>query len=287
MEVVRSRAPLAALVSSAAGAAALLAPELAAADLLAPDSPASSTADSARTLYIVMTIIAVLIVLVVLGAIARALRSRAPEGASGTRRIRGDGSTQLRAGLAIGALTLILFSIGVIWTADDENVPYLLSGNKAAAATNEPITIKADAQQWLWRYAYPVDNPAADGFNVDQAYSYHELVVPVDTPINLEITSIDVLHTWSVPALAPTVQAVPGVTSEVSFTAEETGSFAGRSTRFSGPGYETMRTRVDVVEPDEYEKFLTARSEGIVAARQAVQERVQSGTAPGVRFEQK
>jgi len=287
LEVVRSGATFAALVSFAAAAAALFAPELAAADLLAPDSPASSSAESARTLYIVMAIIAIVVVLVVLGAIARALRSRVPESAGGPRRIRGDGSPQLRTGLALGALTLILFSIGVAWTADDKGVPYLLSGNEAAAATNEPITIKADAQQWLWRYAYPVDNPAADGFNLDQAYSYHELVVPVDTPINLEITSTDVLHSWSVPALAPTVQAVPGVTSEVSFTADETGTFEGRSTRFSGPGYATMRTRVSVVEPDQYEKFLASRTEGITAARQAVQERVQSGTAPGVKFEQK
>jgi len=282
LQAVRSRA---ALVTLAASVAALLAaPEIAAADLLAPDSPASSSADSARTLYIVMAILASVIVLVVLGAIVDALRWR-PTG--GSRRARGGGPVQLRVGLGLGALTLILFSVGVAWTANGDSVPYLFSGNKATAATNEPITIKADAQQWLWRYAYPVEQPAADGFNADQAYSYQELVVPVDTPVTLDISSTDVIHTWSVPALAPTAQAVPGVQSEVSFTADETGTYEGRSTRFSGPGYATMRTRVTVVEPDQYEKFLEDRVAGIQAARAAVQERVQSGTAPGVRFEQR
>ena len=47
-----------------------------------------------------------------------------------------------------------------------------------------------------------------------------------------------------------------GSQNEVSFTATETGTYEGASTRFSGPGYATMRTRVIVVEPDEYEAFL-------------------------------
>ena len=88
------------------------------------------------------------------------------------------------------------------------------------------------------------------------------------------------------PALALTADAVPGVTNEVSFMATETGTYEGASRRFSGPGYATMRTRVMVVEPDEYEAFLQSRTEGIKAARTAVQERVADGTAPGVRFEQ-
>ncbi len=159
--------------------------------------------------------------------------------------------------------------------------------SEVEASANQPITIKADAQQWLWRYEYPIKEPSEDGFSADQAYSYQELVVPVDTPITLDISSTDVLHSWSVPALAPTAEAVPGIQGEVNFTATETGTFEGRSTRFSGPGYPTMRTRVIVVEPDEYEAFVKERIDGIKQARAAVQDRVQSGTAPGVRFQTK
>ncbi len=111
--------------------------------------------------------------------------------------------------------------------------------------------------------------------------------MPVDTPITLDIGSTDVLHRWSVPALAPAVDAIPGVTNDVTFTATETGSFEGASTRFSGPGYATMRTVVDVVEPAEYEAFLKEKTAGIKEARAAVQERIDAGTAPGVEFEQK
>jgi cytochrome c oxidase subunit 2 len=278
LQAVRSRA---ALVSFAATVAALAAtPQIAAADLLAPDSTASDGAGSARTLYVIMAILAALIVIVVFAAIVRALRTRstAAEAGEDARRTRGTGSVQLRVGAGLGVLAIVLFVVGIIFTG---------KASEVEATANQPITIKADAQQWLWRYEYPIKEPSEDGFSADQAYSYQELVVPVDTPITLDISSTDVLHSWSVPALAPTAEAVPGIQGEVNFTATETGTFEGRSTRFSGPGYPTMRTRVIVVEPDEYEAFVKERIDGIKQARAAVQDRVQSGTAPGVRFETK
>ena len=278
MQAVRSRA---ALVSFAATVAALaVTPQFAAADLLAPDSTASDGAGSARTLYVIMAILAALIVIVVFAAIVRALRTRSTtiEAGEDARRTRGTGSVQLRVGAGLGVLAIVLFVVGIIFTG---------KASEVEASANQPITIKADAQQWLWRYEYPIKEPSEDGFSADQAYSYQELVVPVDTPITLDISSTDVLHSWSVPALAPTAEAVPGIEGEVNFTATETGTFEGRSTRFSGPGYPTMRTRVIVVEPDEYEAFVKERIDGIKQARAAVQDRVQSGTAPGVRFETK
>ena len=278
MQAVRSRA---ALVSFAATVAALaVTPQFAAADLLAPDSTASDGAGSARTLYVIMAILAALIVIVVFAAIVRALRTRSTtiEAGEDARRTRGTGSVQLRVGAGLGVLAIVLFVVGIIFTG---------KASEVEASANPPITIKADAQQWLWRYEYPIKEPSEDGFSADQAYSYQELVVPVDTPITLDISSTDVLHSWSVPALAPTAEAVPGIQGEVNFTATETGTFEGRSTRFSGPGYPTMRTRVIVVEPDEYEAFVKERIDGIKQARAAVQDRVQSGTAPGVRFQTK
>jgi cytochrome c oxidase subunit 2 len=278
LQAARSRA---ALVSFAATVAALaVTPQIAAADLLAPDSTASDGAGSARTLYVIMAILAALIVIVVFAAIVRALRTRSTttEADEDARRTRGTGSVQLRVGAGLGVLAIVLFVVGIIFTG---------KASEVEASANEPITIKADAQQWLWRYEYPVKEPSEDGFSADQAYSYQELVVPVDTPITLDISSTDVLHSWSVPALAPTAEAVPGIEGEVNFTATETGTFEGRSTRFSGPGYPTMRTRVIVVEPDEYESFVKERIDGIKQARAAVQDRVQAGTAPGVRFEEK
>ena len=66
--------------------------------------------------------------------------------------------------------------------------------------------IDAIAQQWLWRFEYPGGTPG------HRTFTYGELVVPVDTPVILDITSTDVLHSWWVPALGGQVQATPGDT---------------------------------------------------------------------------
>lgn len=271
----RRRAAFPSAVATVVAFAAM--PQLASAGILAPDSTASDGAGSARTLYIVMAVIGVLVVLAVLGALIRALRSK-PAEAGEPRRTRGTRSIQTRVGVGLGAVALVLFVVGIVFTEQTTSVD--------AADGADPITIKVDGQQWLWRYQYPADEASPDGFVSDTPYSYYRLVVPVDTPITLDISSTDVIHRWSVPALAPAIEAVPGVTNEITFTPTETGTFEGSSTRFSGPGYSTMRTIVDVVEPDEYEAFLDEKTTGIKDARAAVQERIDAGTAPGVEFEE-
>ena len=91
--------------------------------------------------------------------------------------------------------------------------------------------IKATGQQWLWRYDYP-----------NGSFSYYKLVIPVDTAIELKLESTDVIHTWSVPDLAPKVDAVPGKVTHVFFRADAEGEFSGQSSTLSGQAYAPMRT---------------------------------------------
>ena len=230
-----------------------------------------------RTIYVVMFVLTALVLIGVLGAVLRAVRSHG-SAAGPERRTRGSRGVQQRVGIGIGGVVVVLFVVGIIFSEKARHVD-------AAQSGVTPITIDATGQQWLWRYEYPEAQPSADGYSSDTAYSYYDLTIPVDTPITLDFTSIDVLHRWSVPSLAPAVEAVPGRTSSVTFTADRVGDYEGRSTEFSGPGYTTMRTRIHVVEPDQFADFLKQRTADIKAARAAVQKQVDAGTAPGVALE--
>ncbi len=179
---------------------------------------------------------------------------------------------------AVGAAAIVLFVVGIIFTERVRDVE---------ASQAKPIAIEVTGQQWLWRYEYPEAQPTADGYSTDTPYSYYDLVIPVDTPITLNIGSTDVIHRWWVPQLTRSVDAVPGKRQSVTFVADEEGTYDGRSTEFSGPGYATMRTEVHVVSKDEYDAFLAQRTKDINAARAAVQDKVDAGTAPGVELEQK
>ncbi len=271
---------VAAGASAAASLLLLALPQAASAGLIAPESPASPQASSTSTIYWVLLIILIVSVLGVAALFLRSLRARAGDGDPGPEgpSEAAERSMQFRVGGALTVTALLLFVVGIFFTNDASIVD-------ADQSDADPITIQVEGQQWLWRYGYPVEDPSADGFNPDAAYSYYELVIPVDTPINLDVGSIDVMHRLSIPALGVAVDAVPGTRSEASFVADEVGTYEGRSTRFSGGGFPTMRTVVHVVEPDEYEQFLSTRSEEIKAGRDAVGERVEAGTAPGVEVE--
>src|SRR4029077_10650138 len=111
----------------------------------------------------------------------------------------------------------------------------------AAPTDTSPLQINAIAQQWLWRFEYPGGRPG------QRTFTYGELVVPVDTPVVLNITSTDVLHSWWVPQLGGQVQATPGDTVQTWFRADEVGRYSGRSTIFSGTSFPAMRAWVRVV----------------------------------------
>lgn len=269
----------AALTGAALSAAALaLAPTAASAGVIAPDSPASSNADATQTMYWIGLVVTVVVVVVIAAALLRAVLSRHREGDERERRTRGTAAVQRRVAAAIGAAALVLFVVGIVFTERVRDVE---------ASEAKPIAIEVTGQQWLWRYEYPEAEPTTDGYSADTPYSYYDLVIPVDTPITLSIGSTDVIHRWSVPQLTRSVDAVPGDRQTVTFVADEEGTYDGRSTEFSGPGYATMRTEVHVVSETDYRAFLAARTKDINAARAAVQAKVDDGTAPGVALEQK
>ena len=260
-------------------AAGAFLPQSALADLLAPDSPASPQAEATRVAYIVAVVATLLLALAAVGALLRAARGRKDAGDAAPRRTRGTSRVQRRVGGALGIGVLVLFVFGVVFTERARDVD-------ASESEADPVTIQVDGQQWIWRYEYPAPEDTPDNYSADAPFSYYDLYVPVDTPITLEIGSVDVMHRWHVPALARAADAVPGDVNTISFTADETGTFYGRSTEYSGAGFATMRTAVHVVTAEEYADFLSGKLDEINQARDAVQDEVAAGTAPGVALQE-
>jgi cytochrome c oxidase subunit 2 len=150
-----------------------------------------------------------------------------------------------------------------------------------------PIMIDAVAQQWLWRFFYPGGQNATGAYTPTTAqaghrtFSYTTLTVPVDTPVVLNVTSTDVMHRWFVPALGGQVDAVPGHVSTTWFKADETGTYKGQSTSFSGTGYSTMRIYVRVVTQPRYQAFLKRQTADLSKAQDYVNKAVTGDTVPG------
>lgn len=232
---------------------------------MAPHSPGTDQIDT--LLWIGFAAAAILMVAVTVALLYVVRRYRSERGAE-PRQLLGGRGLQFRVAGALTAFAAVLFVLGVVFTDNARERP--ATGEAGlASAESEPLQIKATGQQWLWRYDYP-----------NGAFSYYKLVVPVDTAVELELVSTDVVHTWNVEELARKADAVPGKTNDVFFSADEEGLYEGSSATLSGQAYAAMRTAVEVVSPEEYEQFLEIQKSDIEAAQDRVVELIEKGETP-------
>lgn len=232
---------------------------------MAPHSPGTDQID---TLLTIGFIAAAILVIAVNAALIFAVRRFRSERGSAPRRLLGGRGLQFRVGAVLTIFAALLFILGVVFTGNARETPSTGSAGLASAKT-APLKIKATGQQWLWRYDYP-----------NGAFSYYKLVVPVDTAVELELLSTDVVHTWNVNDLAPKADAVPGKTHKVVFSADEEGVFEGDSSTLSGQAYAAMRTAVEVVSPAEYEEFVKTQQSEIEEAQERVVKLYEEGNVP-------
>lgn len=233
---------------------------------MAPHSPGTDQIDT--LLWIGFAAAAIAVVAINAGLFYALRRYRAARGAKSPQPTIGGRRIQLRVAGVLTAFAAVVLVLSIVYTDKAREAP-TTGADGLQASNSEPLRIEATGQQWLWRYDYPNDS-----------FSYYRLVVPVDTAVELELGSTDVVHTWDVPDLAGKRDAVPGVTNTVSFSADEEGNYFGQSASLSGQGYAAMRTQVEVVSPEEYEAFIEAQKKDIQAAQDRVVGLIESGEVP-------
>lgn len=109
--------------------------------------------------------------------------------------------------------------------------------------------IYVTAMKWSWSFQYP--NGHIDG----------TLHVPIDRPVELILTSEDVLHSLFIPAFRVKMDAVPGRTHRIWFQATREGLFPLFCAEYCGSEHSTMVTDVQVHPPGMFERWLEDASD--------------------------
>jgi cytochrome c oxidase subunit II len=234
-------------------------------------SPSSPGADQIDTLLWIGFVAAAILIVVVVGGLLYTLRRFRAERGAEPRQVTGGRAIQLRVGGALAIFALAIFVISILYTdkAREASATGEASSRLLQLTSSEPLKITTTGQQWIWRYDYP-----------NEAFSYYKLIVPVDTAVELDLVSTDVVHTWDVPELAGKRDAVPGKTNHVLFRADEEGTFRGQAATMSGQAYAAMRTEVEVVSPEEYQAFIEDSKKDIQAAQDRVVGLIEAGETP-------
>jgi cytochrome c oxidase subunit II len=270
-----------AVLAVVAVAALLLAPS-ALADAISPEAGPTKNAVKADTLYKIVLFAGVLVIALVWGVLFYSLaRFRARRGRTAPQ-IRGNTPLELGWTIGAGTLAVVIAIITLVYLNDIRDPtasgPAALADVRGEnAAINQPsppggksLAIKVAGQQYLWRYQYP-----------NGAVSFQEMVVPKDTTVTLTITANDVAHSWWIPKLGGKQDAIPGLTNETWFKVTKTGTFTGQCAEFCGANHAFMSAKVVVVEPAQYQQWVTRQKQLIAQAQKEVQKQRKQFQASG------
>ncbi len=113
------------------------------------------------------------------------------------------------------------------------------------SAPKDALEVQVIGQKWDWAFLYKSgkSSPA-------------ELVVPVNTPIKLVMTSRDVIHSFFVPAFRIKQDVVPGRYTSLWFNAKKEGNFQVFCTEYCGDQHSAMLAKVRVVSSEQYSEWL-------------------------------
>jgi len=206
------------------------------------NSPESPNAHSIDTLYRAVLGVTVTVFVLVGGwLVYSAIRFRERPGRTYPDPPQVRGSTQLEIGWTIvPVLILVGLSAFTFYKLPDvKDVP------KGA------MEVKVLAQQYGWTFTYP---------NGKHPPGPNTLVVPVDTPIHLDMRSKDVIHDFWVEQLGQKQDVFPNKVTHTWFEAQKAGTYEGQCAEFCGPGHATMTITVRVLSKEEYKSFMAQKA---------------------------
>jgi cytochrome c oxidase subunit 2 len=112
------------------------------------------------------------------------------------------------------------------------------------------LRIHVLAKQWMWKLEH--DNGRRE---ID------ELHVPLGKPVELIMTSQDVIHSFFVPAFRVKQDVLPGRYTNLWFTATRPGRFDLFCAEYCGTDHANMHGAIVVMRPTEFAQWLTAGPE--------------------------
>lgn len=155
-----------------------------------------------------------------------------------TPRIEGSHTLEVIWTVIPTAVCIYLAWAGVVVYQDMRRVP------------DNALTVNVQGQKWIWNFQYE-NGRKTGGLGA-------ELVVPVNQPVKLVMTSTDVLHSFFVPAMRVKQDVVPGKYSYLTFTPVKTGSYDIFCAEYCGTKHSMMLAKVKVVPVDEFNQWVNS-----------------------------
>ncbi len=220
--------------------------------------PAGVIGDKERNLLIFCSLLAVLIVVPVftlLGVFAWKYREGNQRYAKYSPELTGNRMAETIWWVVPGIIVAII-SV-VTWQST-----YALDPFKQLSSAKPTLHVQVIALDWKWLFIYPNQNIA----------SVNEAAIPLNQPVDFEITSDAVMTSFWDPQLAGQMYAMPGMSAQQNLEANKIGSFPGWAANISGSGFARMTFTIRSMSKDNFAKWIGAAQHSgskLTAARYA------------------
>lgn len=104
------------------------------------------------------------------------------------------------------------------------------------------LRIEVTGHQWWWQVNYPQQSIELRD----------ELHIPAGQPVDLHLTSNDVIHSFWVPRLGGKLDMLPGRTNVLRLQADQPGTYHGQCAEFCGTGHAHMKFTVHAHAAEDF-----------------------------------
>jgi cytochrome c oxidase subunit 2 len=155
--------------------------------------------------------------------------------------------------LAVGVFVAVAITVVTLFVL-------LVSGistGKALASlqSKNPVTVEVIGHQWWWEVRYP------DPVSKNIVTTANEIHIPVGTPIVLNSTSQDVIHSFWAPNIQGKRDLIPGRNTAIWFQADREGVFRGQCAEFCGHQHAHMAFLLIAETPEKFQAWLQHQRE--------------------------
>lgn len=199
---------------------------------------ASTVAGQIDALYVFLVAISVFFtILTALLVVLFAVKYRRRSEAEVPEQPHEDSTLEILCGSVLLVLTLAIFGWGA---------KIFFDNNKTPADAMEILVV---GKQWMWKLQHATGKR-----------EINELHVPVGQPVQLTMTSEDVIHSFFIPAFRVKQDVLPGRYTKVWFEATKPGKYHLFCTEYCGTDHSRMGGYVYAMAPADYERWLRGAS---------------------------
>ena len=165
------------------------------------------------------------------------IKYRKRPGGPEAKQIHGNAALEI-TWTAIPAVILVLIAVPTVKTIFQTQAP----------APAGALKVQVIGHQWWWEFRYPELG----------IVTANEVYVPVGRPVNFELTTKDVLHSFWIPQMGGKRDLITNKTNYLWFTPSDTlasSAWNGFCTEYCGASHANMRIRMYTVQPDEFESW--------------------------------